>query len=197
VNRVLAVVVVAGALLLALATPLSAATFSDGPTVTCSTISIDPPSGWIRVTFDGNVNGKNFEIVAPYDGNVHLASADFSKVTLPSGVLVVSAVAHSDFGYGPVTSDVVSVTLTCHQPVPTSVSTTSTSTSAPTTTTTVAKPQTSTTAHAFQMGSPVKVMTPAPTLPRTGSSSETLVIFGFVVLLAGSVGVAHTRRRIR
>jgi hypothetical protein len=163
------------------------------PTVTCDTISVDPPAvAWIKVTFSGNINGVEFSRSVSYGAPVpHIASADISDLTTATGPLHVSADA--TWTLGPGTSAVANLTLTCHAapPVTTEGSpvtmTSTTSTSEPATTSTTAAP-----ARLTQASAPIA---PRPSLALTGASTGPLAATGALAVLAGLAAVLGPKRR--
>src|SRR5207245_7317367 len=59
------------------------------PTVTCDTISVDPPAvSWIKVTFSGDINGRPFSRAVPYGTPVpHMATAHIHDLMTATGPL--------------------------------------------------------------------------------------------------------------
>jgi hypothetical protein len=88
----------------------AAKTWDATPTVTCDGIVIDPPT-WIKVTFDGTVNGTPFTRTAFYGGDgSHDAHVSIADLTGHSATAHVVVTADSPF-FG--TSHTADVTVQC------------------------------------------------------------------------------------
>jgi len=146
------------------------------PTVTCDTISVDPPAvSWIKVTFSGDINGVPFSRSVPYGAPVpHMATANIIDLMTATGAIHITADA--TWTLGPGTSDVANVTLTCHA-APTI--TTEGFTATATTNTTIAP------------------ATAIPSLPLTGASTGPLAATGALAVLTGLAAILGPKRHRR
>lgn len=190
-------------LLTLFAVPLAMLTISDAsafppgevPHVSCTTISIDPPS-WIKVNFYGNIGDNDLDRTADYiGGDVHLATIDISDLMTALGDIPYTVTANGGWlGISPTVTGV----LHCHD-APT---TTTTTTEPPATTTTTATlvpaavPPTTSPRPIVDIGAPAPRLA-LTELPHTGSSSRPLEAFGGALLLVGSGAIALTRNRRR
>ncbi len=209
-NRLLALISVPVALVAFNVTAASAWDTGYGPpphapAVTCTTISVDPPSvSYIKVTFTGTINDVPFTKTVSYGAPTpHIASADISDLTTALGPLHI--VAHATWTLGDGDSKTVDITITCHQASTTTTTTIpkTTTTSASTTTTSTA-PETTTVVTEGTTVPPTVPPTTSTTialppneLPNTGGPTGTIAFVGSCLVLAGTGLVVRARRNAR
>src|SRR6266568_499941 len=86
-KRLCALAICAGVLMAA--GPAQALPPSASPTVTCTTVTIDPEPDW-GVTFAGTIGGQPVHLVAAPLTGTHTSSADISAFTTATGPIAYS-----------------------------------------------------------------------------------------------------------